>query len=1308
MTFILKKSGFSFILAVGLFTILFGYQNCGKVKFNREEKVGPVCETGITDLNGACCAPAQVASGENGCGNACAWQGPRNVSASPTTFNGTGTVSGEVTFSIPDNDEIDTVTFDFDDGSPVVTVTGGNQVVNHTFTSSSNRQFRVQAGIKKVGSDQCVHNQTIMIIINTTTNCLISTELSGDNTGVVGEELDFQVGMSNCPNNGYAIDWHKNFNQDQVVDASTVNNPNMVFRYGAPGLYRVRASTTFEGLALTTVSEKDVIISCPFGSYEDTSANICICHSNNQQVPANGVCPSCGTGANQDPTTGTCVCPVGQTYDPVQMRCECPSGNPPNAGGSCQNPQCSVTVNGQTITREEGGVLTLHRRDNAGATTCGFTCSSQSRTCRGGQFVNSANQPQPFDPGYIYSEVVACQSPCGTCSLPVADGTLTANANENRTVHRRATSSSSCGFTCSSEVLTCNGTNFLNSSNQVVSNGSALYINQPQCTSACQRCTVVGHPTITQIDVGQHVSKYTTIGVACTANQCAEQRLTCTTAGQTLLFSSDYTHTDPEVCRNNIPTCPACPVVGYPGRTSVAAGTNLVGYTTTGAPCGGACLEVSRACPATGGTTLTFPAGTYPTPALCNPNVPACSNPPVVIYSKTSGGSASTAFNYNSENIYGRVLNTANGDMGCSSGNVADPSHPSYASPGSSNLSACDNNANYVRIDTHSYASNNTKHWVYSGGVWNLNPSPNNIYTPTSHRLYGHQLIIPGTFRSCAKNAQGERGCTTITVEADAPEIILSRTEGGADVSSFDYQTDSIYMRVNKLAPTIRDYQNIPNYRGCIAADADDPNHPAQNLNYCNVSSPEEAYEGLISSRYIPLPKEDWDCFNATSSQSGRCVYKGLQKIGGGFTNVIRESASAVPGRYKMCIYNKFGNKITCREFRITGTIPVTSCPSGQFLETHRDTGEQFCARAGSVDGQFCSGGTTNTWAAYSNRSNRPDSQFTCPAAAPTEPVDKNYADLWWVHQDRTATMFHRNLGICSGSTACAILANIDVYRASTNTFLYTRNISTAADVQRYLGSTKCTSVQTAFSCARSATCPSCPEGQTWNRSTCQCSGGVTIPSDSIDVFTSTSSSAASTSPVPNGPFSYKQDEEFFSYVKLPSNATSYRVCVGACTSDAQFSTEQVSDPKYTVTTVGNYKVLRTRNAPNSYPVGSYVFHVKYGTASDVITINVTAPTTQTAQYRWERRDRTYGPGSGCHLSSDQGNAQVEVQRGNLIRTGSCPNCDFTMNETNRPCNASTDGETFVVYPSCGGWQSGMEGYSGYRCERTGGSYGEF
>ncbi len=606
MSFLLKRSGFTFILLLSCFSVLFGYQNCGKVRFDRQEKVGPQC----TD--------AEVLEGT--CGVSCVWSGDNRVGASPTSFTGQGLVSGTVDFSIPDNtSEIERVIFDFDDGTAPLTVEGANQIVQHTFSSSVTKQFSVQVSVVKVGEENCSTSQTIIITINTGDSCLISTELSGPNRGLVNQFLGFEVNMTSCPNTGYTIDWDKE--NDGVVDQQAINNPLMDLAWNRPGNYTIRTATNFPGVIENVLSYKTVIIACPFGSYENK--NSCICYSTGQGVPDTGICPPCP--GDSDPTTGACVCPAGQEYDPADRRCECPSGVPP-VNGSCSAPQCSITINGQTITRDEGEVLTLHRRDNEGAVNCGFSCSNQSRTCHNGQFVNAKNQPSPFDPGYIYTEVNSCVSACGSCNLTVADGVLTAAVGENRTVYTRSLTPA-CGASCASEVLTC-GSNqeFVNAAQVPVINGSNYYLAQGTCAIPCTTCPVVGYPGVTSLNLNQSLTKYSTLNDSACGGNCRSQTLTCTVAGQTLTFGNLYTYTDSAQCAAAIPACAQnCSVSGYPGVTTLAAGASLTGYTNSGVACGSnSCAAVSRSCPTTGGVALTFPSGTQATNAACAPTISAC------------------------------------------------------------------------------------------------------------------------------------------------------------------------------------------------------------------------------------------------------------------------------------------------------------------------------------------------------------------------------------------------------------------------------------------------------------------------------------------------------------------------------------------------------------------------------------------------------------------------------------------------------------------------------------------------------------
>lgn len=102
-------------------------------------------------------------------------------------------------------------------------------------------------------------------------------------------------------------------------------------------------------------------------------------------------------------------------------------------------------------------------------------------------------------------------------------------------------------------------------------------------------------------------------------------------------------------------------------------------------------------------------------------------------------------------------------------------------------------------------------------------------------------------------------------------------------------------------------------------------------------------------------------------------------------------------------------------------------------------------------------------------------------------------------------------------------------------------------------------------------------------------------------------------------------------------------------------------------------------------------------------TSNTCTPTAPPAIYAWVQRDRVYGPGSGCHLGSDQNNADNLVRQGVLLGYGQQPYRSYDVNRAAYPCNANTDGQTIGVYQSCGGWQAGLEGYSGFRCEALSG-----
>ncbi len=109
-------------------------------------------------------------------------------------------------------------------------------------------------------------------------------------------------------------------------------------------------------------------------------------------------------------------------------------------------------------------------------------------------------------------------------------------------------------------------------------------------------------------------------------------------------------------------------------------------------------------------------------------------------------------------------------------------------------------------------------------------------------------------------------------------------------------------------------------------------------------------------------------------------------------------------------------------------------------------------------------------------------------------------------------------------------------------------------------------------------------------------------------------------------------------------------------------------------------------------------------TGNTVVASN-TCTTPPAQQYWWVARDRVYGPGSGCHLGSDQNNADQLVKQGILIGSGQIPYRSYSVSPT-QPCGPATDGATIIVYQSCGGFQAGLEGYSGFRCENVNGLNG--
>ena len=81
--------------------------------------------------------------------------------------------------------------------------------------------------------------------------------------------------------------------------------------------------------------------------------------------------------------------------------------------------------------------------------------------------------------------------------------------------------------------------------------------------------------------------------------------------------------------------------------------------------------------------------------------------------------------------------------------------------------------------------------------------------------------------------------------------------------------------------------------------------------------------------------------------------------------------------------------------------------------------------------------------------------------------------------------------------------------------------------------------------------------------------------------------------------------------------------------------------------------------------------------------------------YAWERYDVAFGPGAGCHYDADLARINYLISTGVLL-----PN--------HRPvaaCAAGNTGHYVIVWDTCGGWgASGIEGYSGWRCEGSDGS----
>lgn len=91
--------------------------------------------------------------------------------------------------------------------------------------------------------------------------------------------------------------------------------------------------------------------------------------------------------------------------------------------------------------------------------------------------------------------------------------------------------------------------------------------------------------------------------------------------------------------------------------------------------------------------------------------------------------------------------------------------------------------------------------------------------------------------------------------------------------------------------------------------------------------------------------------------------------------------------------------------------------------------------------------------------------------------------------------------------------------------------------------------------------------------------------------------------------------------------------------------------------------------------------------------------------WSWEAVDVAYGPGSGCHLGADQDRADQDAAAGILIKTGTRPYASYSVNEASYPCNEGALGSVIQVYGSCGGWQAGIEGWSGYQCRPQGAYY---
>lgn len=102
---------------------------------------------------------------------------------------------------------------------------------------------------------------------------------------------------------------------------------------------------------------------------------------------------------------------------------------------------------------------------------------------------------------------------------------------------------------------------------------------------------------------------------------------------------------------------------------------------------------------------------------------------------------------------------------------------------------------------------------------------------------------------------------------------------------------------------------------------------------------------------------------------------------------------------------------------------------------------------------------------------------------------------------------------------------------------------------------------------------------------------------------------------------------------------------------------------------------------------------------------NVVNTCKSSVTWRWESVDVVYGPGSGCNLGADQDRADQDAAAGVLIKRGVRPYASYDVNEANYPCNEAALGSVITVYGGCGGWQAGLEGWSGYQCRPQGGYY---